>query len=544
MVKNILQDKIVNSVGAGLCLLDKNLRIIWLNKQYIDWFGPSKSLCGKHCYNVFEHRRHICRGCPTLKVFQDGEIHTAKRIGYTKKGKGYFQLTVSPVKDNNGKVILALELAQDTTAKILQEKSNFRIMKRLHSMCERISSVNTRLRTNIERLKGITKNLRGTNRSLANKYKKKEKELSFAQEELKDILKLSRVLSLSVDTRRIASLITKFSCELINVECCMLWLIGEDKKMMRVNASYGMKSNLIERIAPTLKLGESLTGKAALSKKVLQVYDIDKNPAIKYRDLLRREGARSILAVPIIFQNKTTGVISVYSRNKRRFSEEEIRILSLFASQAAVAIQESRYCDDIHLNYFNTIHTLVLAIEARDPYTRGHTERVTKYSIEIARNFNMSREELEVLRYAAEVHDIGKISIPDFILNKPGRLTSAERAMIELHPIKGAEILEPLDFLKEALPIVRHHHERYDGTGYPDGLDKDRIPIMARIITCADSFDAMTSERPYRRRKLTVEEAITEIRNNTGSQFDPRIASNFIKLLQHSRPHYKKNALT
>jgi putative nucleotidyltransferase with HDIG domain len=313
---------------------------------------------------------------------------------------------------------------------------------------------------------------------------------------------------------------------------------------MRVNASYGMKSNLIERIAPTLKLGESLTGKAALSKKVLQVYDIDKNPAIKYRDLLRREGARSILAVPIIFQNKTTGVISVYSRNKRRFSEEEIRILSLFASQAAVAIQESRYCDDIHLNYFNTIHTLVLAIEARDPYTRGHTERVTKYSIEIARNFNMSREELEVLRYAAEVHDIGKISIPDFILNKPGRLTSAERAMIELHPIKGAEILEPLDFLKEALPIVRHHHERYDGTGYPDGLDKDRIPIMARIITCADSFDAMTSERPYRRRKLTVEEAITEIRNNTGSQFDPRIASNFIKLLQHSRPHYKKNALT
>jgi HD-GYP domain-containing protein (c-di-GMP phosphodiesterase class II) len=156
----------------------------------------------------------------------------------------------------------------------------------------------------------------------------------------------------------------------------------------------------------------------------------------------------------------------------------------------------------------------------------------------------MSREELEVLRYAAEVHDIGKISIPDFILNKPGRLTSAERAMIELHPIKGAEILEPLDFLKEALPIVRHHHERYDGTGYPDGLDKDRIPIMARIITCADSFDAMTSERPYRRRKLTVEEAITEIRNNTGSQFDPRIASNFIKLLQHSRPHYKKNALT
>ena len=140
---------------------------------------------------------------------------------------------------------------------------------------------------------------------------------------------------------------------------------------------------------------------------------------------------------------------------------------------------------------------------------------------------------MEVLRYAAEVHDVGKISIPDVILNKPGRLNPAERAMIELHPVKGVEILEPLEFLKSALPAVRHHHERYDGTGYPDGLDKEKIPLMARILACADAFDAMTSDRPYRREKLTTEEAITEIKNNSGSQFDPYIASLFIKLLRH-----------
>jgi HD-GYP domain-containing protein (c-di-GMP phosphodiesterase class II) len=148
----------------------------------------------------------------------------------------------------------------------------------------------------------------------------------------------------------------------------------------------------------------------------------------------------------------------------------------------------------------------------------------------------MPKEELEILRYAGEVHDVGKISIPDFILNKPGRLTPAERAIIELHPVKGAEMLEPLEFLKSALPIVRHHHERYDGTGYPDGLERDKIPVMARILACADAFDAMTSDRPYRSRKLTVEEALAEIKINSGSQFDPHIANLFVKTLntQHS----------
>jgi HD-GYP domain-containing protein (c-di-GMP phosphodiesterase class II) len=138
---------------------------------------------------------------------------------------------------------------------------------------------------------------------------------------------------------------------------------------------------------------------------------------------------------------------------------------------------------------------------------------------------------MQVLRYASEVHDIGKISVSDFILSKPGRLTPAERAEIELHPIKGVEVLEPLDFLRPTLPIVRHHHERFDGTGYPDGLEKENIPLLSRILACADSFDAMTSDRPYRQRKLNIEEALVEIKHNIGSQFDPRIAHLFIKII-------------
>jgi len=117
-------------------------------------------------------------------------------------------------------------------------------------------------------------------------------------------------------------------------------------------------------------------------------------------------------------------------------------------------------------------------------------------------------------------------------LHKPAKLTPAERAIIELHPLKGAEMLQPLEFLQPALSVIQHHHERFDGTGYPDGLEKDKIPLMARILACADAFDAMTSDRPYRRRKLTVEEALTEIKNNTGSQFDPYIARLFIQIIR------------
>lgn len=533
MVKNNIEYKqILQGIGAGLCLLDKNFHILWINRHQSGWVGDPQKICGKYCYRTFEHRSHICQGCPALKVFKTGQIHQARRSGFTKEGqKRYYQLTVSPIKDNRNRVVCALELVQDITEGLKRRRHNLKIVQKLKRMYQHLYCVNRRLRSNTERLREITTDLSQFKRLLEKKYRKKKNELMTVKRELQDIFKVNRSIISTVDLEKVSSLITRLTCELMHTDICILRLFDEDKKNLLVSATYSIGNGLTKRLE-IVRLGEGVCSISAKMMKPLTIYNIDKDPRVKYRELMKKEGLRSFLALPIIFKDKVLGVISTGSKKTMRFCEEEIEVLNIFASQAAIAIQESKHYDDIHINYFNTIHALILTIEARDPYTRGHTERVTKYAIEIARALKMHRAELEVLRYAAEMHDVGKIGISDSILNKPGKLDPEERAMVELHPVKGVEILEPLEFLKPAIPAVRHHHERYDGMGYPDGLDKNRIPLMARILACADAFDAMTSNRPYRKRKLTAEEAVAEIRSNSGSQFDPFIANLFIKVLR------------
>lgn len=367
---------------------------------------------------------------------------------------------------------------------------------------------------------------------LKKKYRQKLKELSTIKEGFRHIFKINHTINSSIDLKKISYLICRFICKLVHTDACMLLINDEHKKMFTINSGYGFTNGFIKELSfdPDDEIKSALMD----LNKPWAVSDITKEPRIKCDELVRKEHFVSQVSVPVAYGKRHLGVITTFSHKERHFTKEEVKILNVFASQIALAIQTAKSYENIRLNYFNTIHALVLAIEARDPFTHGHTERVTKYAIEIARALKLGQEEIEILRYASEVHDVGKISIPDFILNKPGRLTPSERAIIELHPVKGEEMLEPLEFLKAARLIVRHHHERYDGTGYPDGLEKERIPLMSRIIACADAFDAMTSERPYRKRKLSVEEALVEIKNNSGSQFDPQIAHLFIKTLKSS----------
>lgn len=180
-------------------------------------------------------------------------------------------------------------------------------------------------------------------------------------------------------------------------------------------------------------------------------------------------------------------------------------------------------------NSLNVLRTMVNVLEQRDSYTAGHSRRVTEIAMTIAARLELSGEDCKTLRLAGMIHDVGKIGIEDTILRKPGRLTAEEFAMIRTHPERGVQIIAPLDFLKGALPIVRHHHECYDGSGYPAGLGGEAIPLGARIVAIADTYDAITSSRAYRRAR-GQEAALAEITRCSGTQFDPELSSLFLEI--------------
>jgi len=178
-------------------------------------------------------------------------------------------------------------------------------------------------------------------------------------------------------------------------------------------------------------------------------------------------------------------------------------------------------------NSLNVLRTMVNVLEQRDSYTAGHSRRVTEIAIAVAARLELPEAEIKTLRLAGLIHDVGKIGIEDTILRKPGRLTDEEYAVIRTHPERGVQIIEPLDFLKGALPIVRYHHECFDGRGYPEGLVGEAIPLGARIVAIADTYDAITSSRAYRRAR-TQEDALAELLRCSGTQFDPELIAVFV----------------
>ena len=207
----------------------------------------------------------------------------------------------------------------------------------------------------------------------------------------------------------------------------------------------------------------------------------------------------------------------------RQLQEDKIS----YQNTLEIRIEEATQA--LHNQVVQTVSSFILAIEAKDRYTQGHSKRVAEYSSMLAIKLGLSKEDQANLLYAAQLHDIGKIGISEQLLNKPGKLNKVEYETIKTHPSKGVKILEPLDFLGHLLPAVEFHHEWYDGSGYPRGLARDDIPFMARIIAVCDTFDAMTSERSYRK-PLPLKIAIQEIKDGSGTQFDPQAVTAFMEV--------------
>ncbi|MDX2054950.1 MAG: response regulator [Polyangiaceae bacterium] len=237
-------------------------------------------------------------------------------------------------------------------------------------------------------------------------------------------------------------------------------------------------------------------------------------------------GAHSVLIVPLKMQQRLLGFIAVVSVTpSKRFEEGQRKLLSITASRAAAAIENARLYGDLQATFQQTIQSLANTIDKMDRYTAGHSQRVARYAVKLAGWIGLSPEEVETVRQAALMHDIGKIGCV-MNLNKPGKLTQDEYEVFKKHPAHGREILDPIRFLEPVIPGVHLHHERWDGRGYPLGLSGKNIPLIARIISVADTYDAMTSDRAYRR-ALPHEVTINEIERCSTLQFDPDMVGIF-----------------
>jgi len=231
-----------------------------------------------------------------------------------------------------------------------------------------------------------------------------------------------------------------------------------------------------------------------------------------------RQGVTDYLSKPFGLEQARDAIRKcLRSREERRRKKEEV---------SATRAENLRLRADQRRAYLGIVTTLIEAVEAKDRFNRGHSRRVAELAARFAKVLDLSRRDAELLETGAKLHDIGKIGIPEEILNKPGRLTKEEFDVIKAHPVIGEQIIRPLDFLADTRPIVRHHHERWDGAGYPDGLLGPDIPRPAAILSICDAFDALTSDRPYRS-GLSVKEARAILEQGAGTQWDPDLVQRF-----------------
>jgi len=240
----------------------------------------------------------------------------------------------------------------------------------------------------------------------------------------------------------------------------------------------------------------------------------------------------SVICAPLIIRDEVIGTITMANKtDESSFNSEDLELLSTIATQASIAIRNARLYEEQETSYLNTVQALVSAVEASDAYTSGHSERVTRYALKLARYIDLPHESLRTLEQAAILHDIGKIGICESLLHKIETLSSEDIETLRLHPGIGVKILEPISFLGEVRRIIHQHHERFDGTGYPNGIKGDQLLLEARILSIADTYDAMTTDRPYRC-ALSHDVTIKEISDNAGTQFDPNLAQAFIGMFE------------
>lgn len=342
--------------------------------------------------------------------------------------------------------------------------------------------------------------------------------------EYETLLGISRALSSTLDLTRVLDLALIQAEAICSAETSSIWELDEARNELFFRVVRGAVARKIRDLR--VAVGEGIVGSVAASGAAEVVNDVYSDPRWK-GDPNDSFHTRAILTVPLLAHGRVVGVLQLLNPlGAPRFSEEDLRRMEQFAGVLAPAIENARLYALQRRQFLDTVTAIAEAIEKRDPYTGGHVRRVVAYSVLLATEMGLDPAELEEIYLAATLHDVGKIATPDAVLRKPAPLDDAEAAVMRRHAADGADIVGRIRELRPVLPGVRHHHERLDGQGYPDGLAGDEIARVARIIAVADTFDAITTSRPYRQ-ALDSARAAAEIEAGAGTQFCPHVVAAF-----------------
>ncbi len=467
---------IVESMGESLCVRAPDRTILFANSAHKQIFG--KDCVGNHCFKIYVGRGEVCKGCPLDRCFELGE--TVRRTHFVLDHLGIrrqLETTTSPLRDADGRITSCIEISRDVTE-----------MLRIRNQAE-------------SRLNTLTR-----------------------------LFEVSNILSSSLELSNIVDNFTHSALEALHASSVSLMLFEDESRQLVVCSIAGDTAGWAMQPGDVVDISNySLNGLVSGVGPFCATNTEEMTPATM---MLAPPGSQSVLVGRLSSRGKLLGLIAVSSVRRGSFSEPgQLELFIDITNQAAVAVDNADMYKRLESTFWSTIRSLAEAIDAKDSYTRGHSDRVADYAEALARKLDLEEDMLSAVRCAGYLHDTGKIGIPDAILLKPGKLTDEEYSQIMNHPILSHKIIEPVQFPFEVKPLVRHHHERIDGSGYPDGLVGEEIPLGARIIGIADAYEAMTSDRPYRK-ALSHQAAMEELKRCSGSQFDSELVEAFVEVVE------------
>lgn len=398
--------------------------------------------------------------------------------------------------------------------------------EKLEEQIKEIESLNISLEERIEEIEEANYRIS----DLAGELEDKNTNLQKAVAKLSTLYKVGLAINSTMDIEPLFTLIVRTTMNTLKGEIGYIIMYEPELDSLRVTTLLGHEFDSHgEKLVPMKP--SSVSSWVIENRKPLLISDINETPQFDRYSALGYE-RKTLICAPLMIKDEIIGTITVVNKlDNSVYSSEDLDLLNTIAAQASIAIKNATLYGEQQKIYMNTIHALVSAIEASDSYTRGHSERVTRYCIKLAKKLGLPPDRMKIIERAAILHDIGKIGIDLSLLHKEGRLSPDDVSALQQHPIIGMKILEPIEFLHDVKLCIGQHHERYDGQGYPNCVSSDKLLVESRILAIADAFDAMTSDRPYRK-ALPLDVAIRELYDNAGTQFDPHMIPHFIELLK------------